>query len=96
MLFRSLAAPFARGLLPRGWVSFAVMGALALGQSIVNRKNRQQDRKDWFAHQEGVRERRAAAASQFNDRIAGLEGIDLGKAASASFTPQAPPVAPKS
>lgn len=92
MIFKTLTAPFVRGLTPRGWLNYLIMGGLVLGKLASDRSDKNRDREEWYRHQEDVRRRRSEAASQFNDRIAGLEGIDLGKVGEASFTPQAPPV----
>ena len=92
MLFRSLIAPFERGLSPLCWIGTAISGALALGTILTNKSNRDRDRREWYGRQDDIRRRRSEAASQFNDRIAGLEGIDLGKVGAASYTPEAPPM----
>lgn len=92
MLFKNLVAPFARGIAPRPFVGLLVKAGLAVGSMIAQRKAQNADKREWYAHQDDVRKRRTAAARQFNDRIAGLEGIDLGTVAGAAYTGHPPPV----
>ena len=92
MIFRSLVAPFVRGIAPRPFWNILVAGGLALGSAIMKRRAQQADKREWYGHQDEVRRRRTAAARQFNDRIAGLEGIDLGPIAGAAYAGQPPPV----
>ena len=89
MLFRTLLAPFVRGLAPRPWVVPLIMGVSAAGQFITGQRQRGQYRSEV----EAARKARGDLFAAVGPRVAGLEGLppSILHAAGRGLPPAPPP-----
>ena len=88
MLFRTLVAPFARALAPRGWVVPLILGVGAAAQFFNRRRQQGQYRQEV----DQAREARGDLFAAVGPRLAGLEGVDPNILRAAGMgLPPAPP-----
>ena len=71
LIFRTLLAPFARGLSPRGWVVPLILGGLAAAQAF--QRNRQQSQ--YRSEVDEARRQRGELFAALAPRLAGVEGV---------------------
>ena len=89
MLFRTLVAPFARGLAPRGWVVPLLTLGFAGAKAFMDNRRQSQYRREY----DQAREDRANLFAAVGPRVAGLESLppDILRAAGRGLPPAPPP-----